>query len=277
MEGTEERELIIRVKKLTQSEITKYTCPKLSRLSNIQVVRPIEQQLSNYQNLNTFDAATKAASILLLNKELEKNTPMKRRGPGRPKKTIVDIGTQTLKRDTKVDVGIQTTKLIEAKDLQKYIHYCCDQCVYKSREGTEFKEHLDENHNISSTTVNVKEIEDMKCSPSPIFDDDHLDDESRGATPIIPNNASPHLHADPLYVPTTYEKIASDEDIAIPDYDSDHCVPIRPVNNDNISLLQCWKCELPYDGIDELIEHIDFNHANEDSLDIFCCQVENFL
>lgn len=51
-----------------------------------------------------------------------------------------DRGIQTKLKEIKLDVK-------EMIGLQKFIFYCCEKCEYKSREGTEFKTHLDDNHN----------------------------------------------------------------------------------------------------------------------------------
>lgn len=61
--------------------------------------------------------------------------------PNQAKKSTQTVGLKV--QDQSVQTAFEVVKA-----LQDYIHYCCDQCDYKSKEGTDFQTHLDDSHEV---------------------------------------------------------------------------------------------------------------------------------
>jgi hypothetical protein len=117
----------------------KPVCLKITKLTKDQISTPILRQLPKHISVTKF--AKKLVSKCCQTEKLY----------------FDEIGVQT-HSIRKKNSQVQTTAAIETNQkilnnksvlsLQDYIHFCCNKCSFKCKEGSEFKEHLDaDSHN----------------------------------------------------------------------------------------------------------------------------------
>ena len=174
------------LKRLTNQEITKHTCPQLESLKTIKIVR-LNASLPNASNK-------------------ENQPPTK---PSKPKQIVKKVKHQS----------VQTVKedFVDYRDIKRFIFYCCNQCDFKAKEGSEFKNHLATNHEEV-----IKEDVDPSPSHSPphaMFTDDEdeaNDDFIWETTQSSSFNLLPTIQDVPMF-----EEMFREEETVLPELNSD--------------------------------------------------------
>ena len=175
------------LKRLTNQEITKHTCPQLESLKTIKIVR-LNASLPNASNK-------------------ENQPPTK---PSKPKQIVKKVKHQS----------VQTVKedFVDYRDIKRFIFYCCDQCDFKAKEGSEFKSHLATNH---------EEVIKEDVDPSPSHSPPHAmftDDEDEANDDFIwetTQSSSFNLLPTIQDVPMFEEMFREEEETVLPELNSD--------------------------------------------------------